>query len=183
MRRLQRSDLNSSSQLSVVALTLTESMNQPMSRSVAYQRRNQTTHLWTDSSNLMSQSVPAASFLHRHFSSASSSPRSSHDDSGKVNKARPSSSYSYDGGFFVGAHSGQAEYFVIHPDWVSEAMTVKKVSLGDKKTGSSLQRSISLTARVLPEGRRCLSAPPKQRNPITMEHAQRQSSEAKSQQQ
>ncbi|CAG5120236.1 unnamed protein product, partial [Candidula unifasciata] len=181
-RKLQRSDLNASSQLKVVALALTDSMSQPIPRSVAYQRRNQTTHLWTDSSHLMSRSVPTANFLHRHFSSTASSPRSSLDDSEKTSKARPSSSYSYDGGFFVGAHSGQAEYFVIHPDWVSEAMTVKKASLGDKRPGSSLKRSISLTSRTLPEGRRCLSAPPKQRNPITMEHAERQSAGTKCQQ-
>ncbi|XP_059171410.1 uncharacterized protein LOC131952666 [Physella acuta] len=146
--------------------------------SMAYQKRNRTTHMWTDGSQLMSQSLPSSSFLHRQFaSSASSSPRSSRDatsekasPAGKSATARPSSSYSYDGGFFVGAHSGQAEYFVIHPDWVSEAVTIKKLSIGSKSSGPPVSKSASFRNWG---GRRCLSAPPaKRRNPITWDQSE-----------
>ncbi|CAG5129190.1 unnamed protein product [Candidula unifasciata] len=149
-------------------------MNRPISHAIAYQKRNQTTHIWTDSSQLMSRSLPTSSFLHRSYgSSAASSPRSSRDTSsektspaGKPTRTRPSSSYSYDGGFFVGAHTGQAEYFVIHPDWVSEAITLKKYLNETEKNGPPLKQAVSLKGPTL-QGRRCLSAPPKHRNPIT----------------
>lgn len=129
--------------------------------------------MWTDGSQLMSQSLPSSSFIHQQFaSSASSSPRSSRDatsekasPAGKSATSRPSASYSYDGGFFVGAHSGQAEYFVIHPDWVSEAVTIKKLSIGSKTNGPPVSKSASFRNWG---GRRCMSAPPaKRRNPIT----------------
>ncbi|KAH9499320.1 hypothetical protein Btru_003705 [Bulinus truncatus] len=150
-------------------------------RSKTFQRRNRTTHLWTDGSQLMSQSLPTSSFLHQRYggSSSSSSPRSSRDTASektspaasKPNSSRPSSSYSYDGGFFLGAHTGQAEYFVIHPDWVSEAVTIKKLSLGNKSFPAPQPPPVSKSANFKSgswTGRRCLSAPPaKRRNPIT----------------
>ncbi|GFO13533.1 hypothetical protein PoB_004003800 [Plakobranchus ocellatus] len=164
---------------------------QPIPHSVAYQRRNRTTHAWGDSSCL-SHSLPSSNFLHRNYGSRSvggssaSSPRSIRGDSGpfsertspagKPTDTKPSASYSYDGGFFVGAHANQAEYFVIHPDWVSEVMTIKKLSVssvgpGRKSKGGSSGPPLSHSAQFRPrslQGRRCLSAPPeKRRNPIT----------------
>ncbi|KAK7009538.1 hypothetical protein BgiMline_001070 [Biomphalaria glabrata] len=146
--------------------------------SKSFQRRNMTTHLWTDGSQLMSRSMPTSSFLHQRYNSSfPTSPRSSRDTAsektspvaGKQANARPSSSYSYDGGFFLGAHSGQAEYFVIHPDWVSEAVTIKKLSVGNKTVGAPVAKSASFKSGIW-SGRRCLSAPPaKRRNPITWE--------------
>lgn len=148
-------------------------MNQPITHSAAFQKRNQDTHRWTDGSQLMSRSLPSNSFLHRSYGSSASSPRSSRDASsektspaGKSTRTRPSSSYSYDGGFFVGAHTGKAEYFVIHPDWVSEAITLKKYLHDANTNGPPLKQTVSLRAQTL-HGRRCLSAPPKSRNPIT----------------
>ncbi|XP_012946605.1 uncharacterized protein LOC106014103 [Aplysia californica] len=173
---------NESSKLNVLTLRLraAKMSGQPIPRSVAYQRRNQTTHSWYDTGHMMSQSLPSGGFLHRQYtSSASSTPRSSRDATSekgspvvKSASARPSSSYSYDGGFFVGAHAGQAEYFVIHPDWVSEAMTIKKLSIGSKKGPSGAGAHMPKARARSWQGRRCMSAPPsKLRNPITWDHS------------
>ena len=174
------------------ALPTTRKMSgQQIPHSVAFDRRNRTTHAWGDS-GCLSQSMPSASFLHRQYgtrslgNSTASSPRSFRGEptaysertspAGKPSDpSKPSASYSYDGGFFVGAHSGKAEYFVIHPDWVSEVMTIKKLSVsgggggGARKTKAAppLSHSAHFRPRSL-QGRRCLSAPPqKRRNPIT----------------
>lgn len=44
--------------------------------------------------------------------------------------ARPSSAYSYDGGFFITANNHGKDSFVINPEWVSEDETVKKLNGG-----------------------------------------------------
>ncbi|CAL1531839.1 unnamed protein product [Lymnaea stagnalis] len=151
----------------------TRSMSDNVPHSMAFQRRNRTTHIWTDGSQLMSTSLPTGSFLHQHVnSSLLSSPRSSRSTASEKTSpagkpSRPSSSYSYDGGFFLGAHSGHAEYFVIHPDWVSEAVSIKKLSIGSKPSTPPVSKSASFRGGNWC-GRRCLSAPPaKRRNPIT----------------
>ncbi|GFS14780.1 hypothetical protein ElyMa_006754700 [Elysia marginata] len=171
------------------ALPTRNMAGQPIPHSEAFDRRNRTTHAWGDNSSL-SQSMPSASFLHRQYGtrslggSSASSPRYSKGEprsysertspAGKPSDpSKPSASYSYDGGFFVGAHSGKAEYFVIHPDWVSEVMTIKKLSVNTSRGGNKTKGAppLSQSAHFRPrslQGRRCLSAPPqKRRNPIT----------------
>ncbi|RUS85047.1 hypothetical protein EGW08_007184 [Elysia chlorotica] len=167
----------------------TRSMSGQPPHSVAFDRRNRTTHAWGDS-GCLSQSMPSASFLRSGYGtrslggSSASSPRSVRGEptsfsertspAGKPSDpSKPSASYSYDGGFFVGASSGKAEYFVIHPDWVSEMMTIKKLSVSSaeggrkNKGGPPVSNSAHFRPRSL-QGRRCLSAPPqKRRNPIT----------------
>ena len=175
-------DSQGTTQPHVVKLQLSDNMSQPITRSVAYQRRNKTTHAWYDSGHSMSQSVPTGGFLQRHYSSSSSStPRTSGHDSvdhsspaGKPSRGGPSNSYSYDGGMFLGAHVGQAEYFVIHPDWVSDAMTIKKLNVdSDKKTTSrSSKDHLTRSSARSWQRRRCMSAPPaKLRNPISWEQS------------
>ena len=124
-----------------------------------YVRRNKSTHSW------QSHSFPSANYLSQHvrqqFQQATHARADVIPAAGKPSSAnnRPSSAmtYSYDGGIFSPKKSPQ-EYFVIHPDWVSESMTIQKLSLKD--------RNPSKTATW--PGRRCKSAPPpNQRNIIT----------------
>lgn len=78
---------------------------------------------------------------------------------------RPSSNNRciYEGGVFgSSSHTAKRDFFVIHPDWVSEADTVKKLTSHERK---SRQIVISRPAR------RCRSAPPpRHRNPITWQY-------------
>lgn len=98
-------------------------------------------------------------------SSAKSSP--SHSVSRPKTSASKNSKYFYDGGLFTHPKESHPDYFVIHPDWVSESMTIQRLNLTDKPR--SIPKSKSMT---LP-GRRCNSAPPsKYRNPITWESVQ-----------
>ncbi|XP_033749629.1 uncharacterized protein LOC117334241 isoform X2 [Pecten maximus] len=164
---------------------VTLSMDSP-SMSNSYIRRNQQT-----SQSWYSQSCPTTSYLNSHMmrqyqSSGSASPSSSassksYSGSGTSTRAsyspqlkkktesspkkRPESArtnYSYDGGIFV-PNKPKHDYFVIHPDWVSEAMSIQKLSLKER-------RPVSRTGTW--PGRRCKSAPPpKLRNPITWDVA------------
>ncbi|XP_021355865.1 uncharacterized protein LOC110451950 isoform X2 [Mizuhopecten yessoensis] len=159
---------------------VTLSMDAP-SMSNSFMRRNQTSQAW------YSHSCPSTSYLNSHMmrqyqSSGSASPSSStssksYSGSGASTRAsyspqlkkktesspkkRPESAktnYSYDGGIFV-PNKPKHDYFVIHPDWVSEAMSIQKLSLKER-------RPVSRTGTW--PGRRCKSAPPpKLRNPIT----------------
>lgn len=99
-------------------------------------------------------------------SSAKSSPSHAAGCRSK-SSASQNSKYFYDGGLFTHPKNSNPEYFVIHPDWVSESMTIQKLSLTDRT--KTVPKSKSMT---LP-GRRCNSAPPsKYRNPITWESVQ-----------
>lgn len=192
-------------------------MEMPISRAAAYLKRNRTTHSWAGDSNLMSRSCPNTQTLHDHMlqtraagvdtsnnrrstnvvyrsppSSCSSSPgrstsseKSSRGD--KKSLERPSSSYSYDGGFFISANNASKDFFVIDPEWVSEDQTVKKLDPngdggsggrsvggggggggggGTSTTNSSWRRSFMWNSY-----RRSKSAPPpKYRNPITWKY-------------
>jgi hypothetical protein len=58
----------------------------------------------------------------------------------------------YDGGIFL-PNKPKHEYFVIHPDWVSESMTIQKLSLSERKP-------TYVSKTMTWPGRRCKSAPP-----------------------
>lgn len=136
--------------------TITLSMSQFQSqREMAFNKRNKTTFSW------YSQSLPnAASFNTLLNACQDTSSSQSSTKSGSKKQERPQSHNPYDGGVFTHPHSSKREYFVIHPDWVSEAMTIQKLSLTDRKVRSSTW-----------PGRRCKSAPPpKFRNPITWQN-------------
>ncbi|XP_069138697.1 uncharacterized protein [Argopecten irradians] len=160
---------------------VTLSMDAPSMSNSYIRRTQQTSQSW------YSQSCPSTSYLNSHMmrqyqSSGSASPTSSassksYSGSGASTRAsyspqlkkktesspkkRPESAktnYSYDGGIFV-PNKPKHDYFVIHPDWVSEAMSIQKLSLKER-------RPVSRTGTW--PGRRCKSAPPpKLRNPIT----------------
>lgn len=101
-------------------------------------------------------------------SSAKSSPSHAAGCRSKSSTSKDSNYY-YDGGLFTHPKHSNPEYFVIHPDWVSESMSIQKLSLTDRtKVIPKVPKSKSMT---LP-GRRCNSAPPKYRNPITWENVQ-----------
>uniref|UniRef100_A0A0L8H4Z9 Uncharacterized protein n=1 Tax=Octopus bimaculoides TaxID=37653 RepID=A0A0L8H4Z9_OCTBM len=114
----------------------------------AYYRRNcQTTYGWYGS--------PGSNSLGR-------SGRSSRRTCDRFNERklpRPeSSNYIYEGGLFSTPSSPRRDYFVIHPEWVSEGATHIRLSR-DKKNRTGTW-----------PGRRCRSAPPPSyRNPITWE--------------
>lgn len=181
-------------------------MDPPISRSTAYHIRNRTTHSWSEDAipiiDPMTMSCPNARSLEEHMRSARAYVPRDPNPSPVVVKGRtivspsspqpprdrPSSAYSYDGGLFLSANNCNKDYFVIHPDWVSEAMTVQKLSLNDRQ-GRAQARTMGPAAsgRWLAGGgrgeragrdedeagggrraRRCKSAPPaKYRNPIT----------------
>lgn len=147
-------------------------MNQSPSptKSASFQKRNSTSQQW------YSQSVPNTSYLNNHtklfngqvghqsrHSHSSKVPRSSSSIRSEASSSRPESATfynSYDGGIFL-PNKPKQEYFVIHPDWVSESMTIQKLSLSERKP--------VYAAKVATwPGRRCKSAPAsKLRNPIT----------------
>ncbi|KAK6188824.1 hypothetical protein SNE40_004922 [Patella caerulea] len=129
-----------------------------------FEKRNQTTHSW------YSQSVPSGSFLDSRAASQPSTSRtllpkksfstnsSPISCNGPARSESVTSPYSYDGGVFT-SRSPKRDFFVIHPDWVSEETSIEKMSIKEKK-----MRSMSWPRR------RCKSAPPpKFRNPITWE--------------
>lgn len=75
--------------------------------------------------------------------------------------------YFNDGGLFTHQQNSGNDCFVIHPDWVSESISIQKLSLTDRS--KNLPRSKSMTWN----GRRCNSAPPPMyRNPVTWESIQ-----------
>ncbi|KAL8586441.1 hypothetical protein ACOMHN_050036 [Nucella lapillus] len=194
--------------LHVRTLHLLSKMDPPISRSAAYNLRNRTTHAWTgdndptayhpSSPDFMTMSCPSPRSLEEHMRSARTSVPRDPNPSPVVVKGRavlspsspqprdrPSSAYSYDGGLFLSAGSfSSKDYFVIHPDWVSEAMTVQKLSLNERQGRPQSRSSGQASARrgwgkdeEEEEGenvvgkrrfRRCKSAPAtKNRNPIT----------------
>ncbi|KAL4227552.1 hypothetical protein ACF0H5_012995 [Mactra antiquata] len=166
-------------QVTKVSLNMMQEQNK---KTASYLKRNSPSHPWHSHSypsvRPMDKFVRpphaymSASVGDREFSSAlsGSSSRSSSAKSSPSHGCRPKSSknsakYLYDGGLFAHPKNGNPEYFVIHPDWVSESMSIHKLSLSERT--KVLPKSKSMT---LP-GRRCNSAPPpKYRNPITWEN-------------
>ena len=184
-------------------------MDPPISRSTAYHIRNRTPHSWSEDAatptiDPMTMSCPNARSLEEHMRSARAYvPRDPNPSpvivkgrtiaqspsSPQPPRDRPSSAYSYDGGLFLSASSCNKDYFVIHPDWVSEAMTVQKLSLterqgrapartfgpasgrwalGGEGRGGGGERGEEDEVGGSRRARRCRSAPPaKYRNPIT----------------
>lgn len=146
-------------------------MNQSPSptKSASFQKRNSTSQQW------YSQSVPNTSYINNHMRLVNGhvGHQSRHSHISKVQRSvsavrsdsstcRPESAnhYSYDGGIFL-PNKPKHEYFVIHPDWVSESMTIQKLSLSERKP-------TYVSKTMTWPGRRCKSAPPaKFRNPIT----------------
>ncbi|XP_052792865.1 uncharacterized protein LOC128226833 isoform X2 [Mya arenaria] len=95
-------------------------------------------------------------------------PSSGASKSSTNSKLSPNNKYYYDGGLFTHPKENHSDYFVIHPDWVSESMSIQKLSLSER-TKQLPPKSKSMT---WPQ-RRCYSAPPsKYRNPITWENIQ-----------
>lgn len=156
-------------------------MQEQNKKAASYLKRNSPSHPWHSHSypsvRPMDKFVRpphaymSASVGDREFSSAlsASSSRSSSAKSSPSHACKTKSSknnkYDYDGGLFTHPKNGNPEYFVIHPDWVSESMTIQKLSLTDRT--KVLPKSKSMTW----PGRRCNSAPPpKYRNPITWEN-------------
>lgn len=141
--------------LKLVTLPMEESP-----KGIAFQKRNQTSQAW------YSHSFPSGGFLNNTMrlqcsanSQTGSSTSRTEEKSSRPESAR--SKYEYDGGIFDTSNYPRKEYFVIHPDWVSEAMTIQKLSLNDRKPVMSSSWP----------GRRCKSAPPpKYRNIITWEN-------------
>ncbi|KAK3097249.1 hypothetical protein FSP39_008057 [Pinctada imbricata] len=139
---------------------VTLSMDDSLSpKAQSYLRRNKSTHAW------QSHSFPSANYLSQHVRQQFQQIAQARNDvvpaAGKssTSNERPSSAmnYSYDGGIFL-PHKAKHDYFVIHPDWVSESMTIQKLSLKDRKKKKT---------DTWP-GRRCKSAPPpNERNIIT----------------
>lgn len=141
-------------ELARITISMGESPKQ-----INYQRRNRTT--W------MSHSFPSASYLNQYakLHQLSQSRIESLPPAGKPTANRPQSAYAYDGGVFSPT-GPKNDYFVIHPEWVSEAMTIQKLNL--KRRPNTLVTSASDTW----PGRRCKSAPPEnRRNPITWNNA------------
>ncbi|XP_076465859.1 uncharacterized protein LOC143297407 [Babylonia areolata] len=91
----------------------------------------------------------------------------------------PSTSYSYDGGFFVTANNANKDFFVIDPEWVSEEGTIKKMPEGKAAAAAG---SKNVAAAGKPTGKaagsknykRSKSAPPTNhrvvQNPITWQY-------------
>lgn len=137
-------------ELARVTISMGESPKQ-----INFQRRNRST--W------MSHSFPSASYLNQYakLHQLSQSRVESIPAAGKPTASRPQSAHAYDGGVFSPT-GPKNDYYVIHPEWVSEAMTIQKLNL--KRRPNTLVMSASDTW----PGRRCKSAPPQNRsNPIT----------------
>ncbi|XP_048732002.1 uncharacterized protein LOC125648963 isoform X3 [Ostrea edulis] len=147
--RVQRKP--TSIELSRITIAMGESPKQSN-----YLRRNKTT--W------MSHSFPSASYLNQYvkLNHLNQSRVENLPPAGKpTNTNRPQSAYAYDGGMFTPTKA-KHDYFVIHPDWVSEAMTIQKLNL------SRRPNTLVMSASDTWPGRRCKSAPPQnRRNPIT----------------
>ncbi|ESP03324.1 hypothetical protein LOTGIDRAFT_171558 [Lottia gigantea] len=131
-----------------------------------YEKRNQTTHSWYSQSftgNLptvrskSATSTPTAGIMiPKKSHSTNSSPLKPHGPGPRPDSANQQ--YSYDGGVFL-SRSPRHDFFIIHPEWVSEEPTIEKLSIKEKRA-----KSMSWPRR------RCKSAPPaKIRNPITWE--------------
>ncbi|XP_053405623.1 uncharacterized protein LOC123565434 isoform X2 [Mercenaria mercenaria] len=170
-------------QVAKVSLNMMQEQNK---KTASYLKRNNPSHPWHSHSYpsvkpmekfvrpphaYMSASVgerelsSALSSSSSRSSSAKSSP--SHSVCRPKSAANKNSKYFYDGGLFTHPKNGNPEYFVIHPDWVSESMSIQKLSLTDRT--KTIPKSKSMTW----PGRRCNSAPPsKYRNPITWESVQ-----------
>lgn len=137
-------------ELARITISMGESPKQ-----INFQRRNRST--W------MSHSFPSASYLNQYakLHQLSQSRVESLPAAGKSTASRPQSAHAYDGGVFSPT-GPKNDYYVIHPEWVSEAMTIQKLNL--KRRPNTLVMSASDTW----PGRRCKSAPPQNRsNPIT----------------
>lgn len=161
-------------------------MQETNRKTASYLKRNQPSHPWHSHSypsvKPMEKFVRppyaymSASVGDRELSSAlssNSSRSSSAKSSPQHSVCRPKTSsskngkYYYDGGLFTHPKDLHPDYFVIHPDWVSESMSIQKLSLSERT--KHIPRSKSLTW----PGRRCNSAPPaRYRNPITWETVQ-----------
>ena len=90
-------------------------------------------------------------------SSSSASSSSSKGDAKKASRDDSSRKYNFDGAFFTSIRSPKRQYFTIHPEWVSENLSVSRMTLREK-------------TQTYPP-RRCKSAPPpRSRNPITWEY-------------
>ena len=77
--------------------------------------------------------------------------------------SRKKSDYRFEGTCFARQNARDRPYFTIHPEWVSESLYVKGISLGSKRNATPANT-------FLPQ-RRCKSAPPpRSRNPITWEN-------------
>lgn len=179
-------------QVAKVSINMMQDTNR---KTASYLKRNQPAHPWHSHSYPSVRPLEkfvrppyaymSASVGEREMSSAmsSSSSRSSSAKSSPQHKAcgrtasmsskssannKSPNKYDYDGGLFTHPKDAHAEYFVIHPDWVSESMSIQKLSLTDR-TKQLPPRSKSMTW----PGRRCNSAPPsKYRNPITWENVE-----------
>lgn len=140
-------------------------------KSASFQRRNKTSQQW------YSQSVPNTSYINNHMrlysGQVNNGHQSRHSHNSKVPRSastarsdtsnRPESATHFnsnDGGIFL-PNRPKHDYFVIDPEWVSESLTIQKLSLSERKP------TYATRAMTWP-GRRCRSAPPsKCRNPIT----------------
>ncbi|XP_022332907.2 uncharacterized protein LOC111130306 isoform X2 [Crassostrea virginica] len=141
-------------ELSRVTISMGESPKQNN-----YLRRNKTT--W------MSHSFPSAAYLNQigKLHQLGQPRAEALPPAGKPSYNRPQSAHAYDGGVFTPT-GPKSDYFVIHPDWVSEAMTIQKLNLNQRPN------TLVLSASDTWPGRRCKSAPPQnRRNPITWDRA------------
>lgn len=170
--------------------TVNINMMEISKKTKSYMKRNEGTHSWyshsypdvkATSNNMRYVRVPhaymSASVGERDLSSSLSSSRSSSTKSSPSHPAgRPLTAvkpqYNYDGGLFTHPRKGPKEDFVIHPDWVSESMSIQKLNLSKRTTSRPVQPELRMTKSMTWPGRRCKSAPPsKLRNPITWETA------------
>ena len=166
--------------------TVNINMMEINNKAKSFLKRNEGSHSWYSNSyptvnNLKYVRVPhaymSASVGERDLSSSLSSSRSSSTKSSPSHPAgRPQSAvkpqYNYDGGLFVHPRKGPKEEFVIHPDWVSESISIQKISLSKRTSNIKPVKNERMTKSMTWPGRRCKSAPPsKLRNPITWEAA------------
>ena len=168
-------------QVAKVSINMMQDTNH---KTASYLKRNQPAHPWHSHSYpsvrpmekfirpphaYMSASVgerELSSTLSSSSSRSSSAKSSPHHHACKP-KSSKNSKYEHDGGLFTHPKDLHADYFVIHPEWVSESMSIQKLSLSERT--KHIARSKSLTW----PGRRCNSAPPaRYRNPITWESVQ-----------
>lgn len=164
---LNRVNVGRAFELNRITIGGTDMQQSPSpTKSASFIKRNSTSQQW------YSQSVPNTSYMKLYNGHASQGHQSRHSHSTRVPRSIPTSrsetpnrpesaaSYSNDGGVFL-PNKPKHEYFVIHPDWVSESMTIQKLSLSERKP-TFISKSGTWP------GRRCKSAPPsKFRNPIT----------------
>lgn len=189
---LTQEDIRQNKRVLQVATVNINTMMEMNSKSRSYMKRNEGSHCWYSNSypdvksinNNMRVRAPhaytSASVGDRDLSLASSlsSSRSSSTKSSPSHPAgKPRGSvkpqYNYDGGLFAIPRNGPKDDFVIHPDWVSESMSIQKLSLSKRTASKPVQNAVKdprMTKSMTWPGRRCKSAPPsKLRNPITWE--------------